>query len=363
MKRAITTSVVAGMLGTLGFAPVVSADGLYGSVRSGVYMVSPEGDGDTTWDVGAYDGHQDHESSDKLWSRIGVKASHELDGGMTAGLHLEKRLDNFRTRHQNVYLSGGFGTLTIGQQGSTYDDATNVDGAYFLGGNLNPSGRQNGIRYQTNLGGPFDFDFMIRDNNMDENSGYTKKYALVEDTNKNGKMDKGEMLSNTAQPLTAFSTVMQVDDKTMMKNDTGQGEGIDILEASGKLSIGPVTVTAGMLDGGDGGDDHAGGTIGGSFGALGWELGVSTVDANDGMDSDRFALFASYGLGDGTLYGEFESQETDMGTMPDMETEHVIMGYAHTVAPGVLVIGEYLTTDTSNKSGSDKAVLALRVDF
>ena len=118
MKRVITTSVVAGLLGALGYVPVASAEGtLYGSVRSGI-VVMDDGDADAMWDIGSYDGHMDHESSDRLFSRIGVKASHELDNGMMAGLHIEKRLDNFRTRHQNVYLQGGMGRVTLGQQGA-----------------------------------------------------------------------------------------------------------------------------------------------------------------------------------------------------------------------------------------------------
>ena len=96
-------------------------------------MINPDDGGDTTWDVGSVDAG-DLGSGDKLWSRIGVKASHELDGGMTAGVHVEKRLDNFRTRIQKVSLSGEFGTLALGQQWTTYYNATTIDGMSYLGG-------------------------------------------------------------------------------------------------------------------------------------------------------------------------------------------------------------------------------------
>ena len=75
---------------------------LYGSVRSGVYMIDPQMAGaDTQWDIGTVDSGNANKDSgsgagDRLWSRIGVRASHALDGGMSAGLHVEKRLDGFR---------------------------------------------------------------------------------------------------------------------------------------------------------------------------------------------------------------------------------------------------------------------------
>ena len=136
MKRVITTSVVAGLLGALGYAPVASAEGtLYGSVRSGI-IVKDDGESDAMWDLGSVDGGDLGDSGDRLWSRIGVKASHELDNGMMAGLHIEKRLDQFRTRHQNVWLGGDMGRITLGQQGSPYHSAVGWDGTNFTGGNF-----------------------------------------------------------------------------------------------------------------------------------------------------------------------------------------------------------------------------------
>ena len=197
MKRVLTTSVVAGLLGTLGFAPAVSAEGtLYGSVRSGIYSVNPDGPGDATWDIGSVDAG-DIGSGDKLWSRIGVRASTELDGGMTAGLHIEKRLDNFRTRHQNVYVSGDFGTITLGQQGAPYYSAVSWDGANFFGGSSDPGSRGNGIRFDSNLGGPFSISAMVAD---DDSGG------------------------------------------------GGQGNGVDGWQVGGSLAAGPVTIGAGYMD-------------------------------------------------------------------------------------------------------------------
>ena len=233
MKRAMTTSVVAGLLGTLGFAPAVSAEGtLYGSVRSGVYMLDPQDGGSTTWDLGSVDAG-DLGSGDKLWSRIGVRASTELDGGVTAGLHLEKRLDNFRTRHQNVWVSGDFGKLTLGQQGSVYNSGVSWDNTNLFGNWNGIAGgtRLQGISYTSNLGGPFNFGLMI----SDDNSG-----------------------------------------------GGGNGQGVDAIEASGTISAAGLSIGAGYDD-----DDTRtvlGFSVGGSFGAMGWDTGYEIEDADNGMD-------------------------------------------------------------------------------
>ena len=162
MKR-MTTLLAAGLM-ALFAAPAVWAEfTLYGSVRSGVYYQDPKG-ADATWDLGSVDAG-DLDSGDKLWSRIGVRASYDLDGGMTSGLHIEKRLDNFRTRHQNVWLQGGIGRLTLGQQGVPFFSAVTWDGAYFLGGAYDPGSRARAITYATSTGGPFNATVGVSDDN------------------------------------------------------------------------------------------------------------------------------------------------------------------------------------------------------
>ena len=139
---------------------------LYGSVRSGVYILDPQEAGDTTWDVGSVDAG-DLGAGDKHWSRIGVKGSAELDGGTMAGFTVEKRLDNFRTRHQNVWLSGTFGKVTFGQQSSVYNSGVSWDNSNLFGNwnGVAGSTRLQGISYASSLGGPFNFAAMIGDDN------------------------------------------------------------------------------------------------------------------------------------------------------------------------------------------------------
>lgn len=319
MKRAMTTSVVAGLLGTLGFAPAVSADfTLYGSVRSGVYIVNPDGPGDTTWDLGTVDA-ADLDSPDKLWSRIGVRASTEIDGGLTAGAHIEKRLDSWRTRHQNVFLSGEFGRITLGQQGSPYYSGVSWDGANFFGGSSDPGSRQNGVRFDSNLGGPLGVSVMV----VDDNSG----------TDSKGK-----------------------------KN--GQGNGVDGWEVSGSLAAGPVSIGVGYKDQTD--DlERMGVTLGGSFGDMGWEIGYETSDAMGTDDNDgRYGFFVDYNLGSGAVYLSYEDQDVGDGSVDSegkarSDNDWTIVGYSHSLAPGVSVIAEHRTPD----SGDDVSAVVLVVGF
>ena len=305
MKRVITTSVVAGLLGALGYVPVASAEGtLYGSVRSGI-IVKDDGDSDAMWDIGSYDGGDFRDSGDRLWSRIGVKASHELDNGMMAGLHIEKRLDQFRTRHQNVWLGGDMGRITLGQQGSPYHSAVGWDGTNFMGGNfaLAPQGsRRSGVSFASDLGGPFDFKAMAADDNS---------------------------------------------------HGGGYGEGVDGFEVSGSLAAGGVNINVGYAD-----TDMAsfmGATVGGSLGGVGWEVGFETMnpDMSGEEDSNVAGLFVDYSLGAGAVYFYYEG-ESGAG-----DDKAWVAGYSHGLGSGVKVIGEHRDVDSSGTT----SILAVVVGF
>ena len=302
MKRAMMTSVVAGLLGTLGIAPAMAGEAtLYGSVRTGVIMENPEGDGDTTWNIGNFQGGSDASS------RVGIKASHELDGGMSVGAHIEKKLGDWGTRLQNVSLSGGFGTLTVGQQWGTFYNATTVNGCFFSGGKIdNDTGyRSNGVQFSSSLGGPFNFAAMVKDNDL---------------------------------------------------GVRGQGDGADIVEVSGTLDIAGAALSVGWQD-----EDDVRESIrlraAGSFGPLGYSIGGGTIEADKGPDQDVFGAFVSFQVSEGgKAYLEYENIDSDVDSD---DADYVHLGYAHTVASGFQIIGEFTTPD----SGTDVAHLMLKVDF
>ena len=328
MKRAMTTSVVAGLLGTLGLAPAVSAEGtLYGSVRSGIYMIDSQMAGeDTTWDIGTADAG-DLGQGDQLWSRIGVKASHELDGGMMAGLHIEKRLDNFRTRHQNVWLSGVFGKLTFGQQGSAYYSATNWDGTNLFGDwNRVAGSRVSGIKYSSNLGGPFNFEAMILDS------------------------------------MSGIRTIMKEDGT---KTKTGHSDGVNAMQFAGTLSTDMVTLSAGYMnvsedgtDEGKMGVDWYGGSAGGAMGGLDWDIGYEMGDAEDKNDAERYGFTLGYSIGSTRAYVHYEDLQYDDKMN---ESAYTLFGLSHTLAPGVVVVAEYQAPKEDEHP--NRGAVAVRVDF
>ena len=325
MKRVITTSVVAGLLGALGYVPVASAEGtLYGSVRSGI-IVKDDGDSDALWDIGSYDGGDQGGSGDRLWSRIGVKASHDLGDGMMAGLHIEKRLDRFRTRHQNVWLEGGMGRVTLGHQGSPYHSAVGWDGTNFTGGNfaMAPGGsRKSGVSFSSNLGGPFNFKALVVDDNSNMN----------------------EMDGHDHGMTVAANSEMGPD---------GFGEGVDGFEVSGSLAAGGVNINVGYAD-----NDTAsfmGATVGGSVGGIGWEVGFETMnpDMSGTEDSNLAGLFVDYSLGAGAVYFYYEGQS---GAGDDKAW---VAGYSHGLGGGVKVIGEHRDVESSGTT----SILAVVVGF
>ena len=290
MKRK-TTLLAVGLASALGFTSVaIAADAtLYGSVRSGVIYEKPDG-GDASWDLGSVDAGDlvTAANGDKLWSRIGVRASHDLGNGMTGGLHVERRLDNFRTRHQNVYLSGAFGKLTLGQQGTVYHPAVSWDGTWLFGGNASfDTSREQGVKYSSMLDGPFSFNAMITDD---------------------------------------------------ASKDNGSGEGFDKYQVSASYSADVANVSLGYLgQGGDGNPNYFGGTVGGSVTGFDWEVGYEKQ--SDGGPS-HYGAFASYA----GAYVYYEGQNQDL-------PYHFVIGYSRPLGDNTRLILEHLTKeDATNKT-------------
>ena len=133
-------------------------------------------------DGGANDGDLQHVDSNASETRFRFTGSEDLGDGTTAGVQLELGLGGkgysyaqdkpnaLRIRQQNVYLSGGFGKLTIGQVSVATDGMAHADlgGPSWLGGATNwcsytssgpacPSndgGRSEVLKYDTPALGP-----------------------------------------------------------------------------------------------------------------------------------------------------------------------------------------------------------------
>ena len=300
MKR-MTTLLAGSLAGAVGFTSVAFADTtIYGSVRSGIIHQDSDGGTKASWDLGSVDAG-DLGSGDRLWSRIGVKASHDLGNGMTGGLHIEKRLDRFRTRHQNVYLSGDFGKITLGQQGTVYQPATSWDGAWLLGGNTQLAGsRAQGIKYSSALDGPFNFNAMISDDGS---------------------------------------------------NADASGGGLDVYEVSASFSMADIATAAfGYRGQDDGKPDFYGGTVGGSITGFDWEVGYEK--SNGPNEPTNYGAFASYGGG----YVSYEDYNSEDNT----EDEHyLIFGYSRALGTNTRFVIEHRRPDADVNT----TALALIVNF
>ena len=311
MKR-ITMYLTGGLAILLAIASVPAAAefSLYGRVVSGIIHDNPEV-GDDQWDIGTVDaGNANSDAGgtgDRLFSRIGVRVSNDLGNGMSAGAHVEKRLDGWRTRMQNVWLEGAVGRITLGQQSLPYYGAVSWDGANFTGGTWDHHGigsRGSGISFNSNLGGPFNFGAMLLDT---ANSGAGTSDDAVNEYQLAASFDIGE-----------FATF-----------------GLGYVGRDDDLPY------------------EAGGTLGGSAGDLSWEIGYQTVED----DNDLYGFHVGYGVGGGNLYAQWEDYNHD--TNDDADDRIVIVGYSYVIGPGTRVIAEH----KNQKEGSDRSILALRVDF
>ena len=329
MKRNMTLLAV-GLASALGFTSVaIAADAtLYGSVRSGVVYEKPDG-GDATWDLGSVDAG-DLGSGDKLWSRIGVRASHDLGNGMTGGLHIEKRLDGFRTRHQNVYLSGAFGKVTLGQQGGVYHAARTWDGTQLFGGNADLTGpRLQGVSYSSMLGGPFSFSAMI----TDDNSMGPAMDCHVQNPSRCKHEKDGSLKRDDMGNLVPIDV-------------GGKGNGFDSYEMAVTYSADVATVALGYA--GDQGASEVnvfGGTVGGSVTGFDWKVGYEKQ--SDGGPS-HYGAFVSYA----GAYAYYEGQNQNL-------PYHFVIGYSRPLGTNTRIILEHL----SSEDALNKTALALRVDF
>ena len=285
---------------------------LYGSVRSGIYMQMPQNSTNDQWDVGTID--------NRFGSQIGVRSSTELGGGMTAGLNLERFLGDFSVRHQNVWLSSAFGTVTLGQQNSSYNSNTSWDNTNLFGAatGLVASRVSGAISYQSNPGGPFSFS------------------ALVSDSDSNA----------AASP-------------------TGSGP-MDQIEVGGTLSAGSVSFGAGYqkIDiNAANTSDLIGGTVSGSLGGVGWAVGFESQSFGTGTaapDVDRFGFNVDYTTEAGRAYVYYEDAQADLGSGVSADADAMVFGYQHTIGPGVIVITEYQLPSSPNP---DQLGVVVRVDF
>ena len=332
MKRKCTIAAFALTFGAIGVVPVAVAEAdvsLYGSLRYGVSMTDEndsrvsDREEDAMWDLGS-----------NRSSRWGIKGSMPAGEGLTAGFKMERAIgsvgspSSMTARHHHVYLSGGFGTFTFGQQDAPYYGATTWDGSQTLGGVTDFLFRSSGVSYASALGGPFNFKVLF------------------------GSGKGGEEKSE---------------------------DGVNHIEASANFAAGPINMSLGYYDDSDEtvegvkvhGMQRVGGTVGGNIGAINWKVGYDNGDHGSSGDDDRYGIHLGYAISDGgNIYTQYSAGEIS----DDVSKENLsslLVGYSHVVAPGVVVYGEFSNTDYDEKAGgvelrdvaTNKAVVAMKVTF
>ena len=325
MKRVITTSVVAGLLGTLGYAPVASAEGtVYGSLRYGV--TATDDSVDTNWSIGSNHG-----------SRFGIKGTADAGGGLTAGFQIERALnDGLTARHHNVSLSGGFGTAAFGQQSSPYYGAVTWDGSAQLGGATDFGLRRPGVSFTSASGGPFTVSVLAGADGGD----------IADHFEATGSLSAGPVNLNVG-------FMQQADDGERVGGSVGGAmAGIDwevgyetatdvtCTEAeAASISMGHDAITS----------DH-----------------VSTAATPAVIcDEDRYGFHVGYthgdGPGGGTAYVQFGNRDSDVAAN---DLDYWVFGYSYYVSTAVTVQAAHRTQEVGNPGVDDStSVLVLKVDF
>ncbi|MDD9814590.1 MAG: porin [Gammaproteobacteria bacterium] len=354
---------------------------IYGRVVAGAVRTDTGRSNESAvWDLGAtgIDGSQDR------GSRVGFKADRDL-GGLTVGFKLERGFDQtiyqtcagvstdsngnvdhttagshvasgkcpsgsrgttrthrngFNARHQYVYLSGDFGTVTIGNQSNPYLMGANWAQEWYFGGNTVGSFREEGIGYAWS-NDAFNLNVLLTGNNGDSSS-----------------TDR-----TTAAGRVADETI----DRT-------------IIGAS--YDFGVVKVGFGYnKDNTENDYDWTSIGVSGSVDRFGYYVGYqtksdsrqsgATADTGNtprpgGMQSDvgnqdqsGWGTFLSYDISDADkVYLEYETQEDDWGTKP--ETTYTVVGYSRSLGGSARFIAEYGKTDYDG-SAADPTNLALTV--
>ena len=334
-------------------------------------------------------------------SRIGFRGSEDLGNGAEAGAHWEVNVggagETEGGRHANVWYSGAFGKITIGQQGNPYRNAANWDQSFWIGGNNrygDGGSRLQGVRYDGSAGA-FNWSVMGTAQNDDSNAAAASTVHVFAE---------GDSATGVGDADYATSTIEYAE----VESETG----IDSWIATGHYDMGVATINLGYRT--DNNEAQAVGqafdnfviSANGSLDALTWYvafesntdntnvrktddlIGEATagtaihaddVTANDNVtaiadamstahDTNTIGLFLGYNLSDvSTLYFEWEDSASDgLDYAGDnLDKTSTLLGFSRRMGPSTQFIAEYVSIDNGSEFDADTSLLQayLRVDF
>ena len=317
------------------------------------------------------------------FDRVGIKGSEDFGNGMSAGFRFERGTDRsgeLGVRHENVWIKGGWGQLTLGQQDNPFRSVANWDQSYFLGGYGHQSdggSRPNGIRYDGGSG-PFSFSVMGTARAEDEGqAGYTTRVNA----------ENGDFIDRLNHIELTHPEVERVD-------------GIDSLIVAAHYKIGSAaTINLGLrsnnVESNVLGDQYSNTSISanGSAGSFTWYVGYAinadnykepTVDytPQDGaadangtagadyvstryvaQDSTTLGLFVQFNA----IYLEYESVTNDGAdeALGDLGLTNLVLGYSHSIGPNASFNVEYGSVDQKSELSGDSStiVAVVKVGF
>ena len=345
-------------------------------------------------------------------SRIGIKGSEDLGNGAEAGLRWETAVgadgslenddaDKTLGRLANVWYSGAFGKITIGQQNNPYRNAANWDQSWWYGGNNrygDGGSRLQGVRYDGEAGA-FNFSVMATAENKN-----TDKAGGAYVVSGHSAVAAGTAL-NIAVAEGKFS-------RTYTTKEVESETSLDSIIATGHYDMGVATINLGYrtnnVESNELGSSYDNFVISanGVLDALDWyiafesntdnfsgatkgDLGGAYVDANAitdnekaavgeidafgdeyfaGQDVSTIGLFLGYNISDvSKVYFEWEDSANDGidRAGDNLDKTATLLGFSRSFGPNTSFIAEYVAVDNGSEYQADTSTLVgqLKVDF
>ena len=290
MKKQLIAVGLAGLLTipAVSFGAEMAGPSLYGSFRTGIIF----GDGDS--------------NVSDIVSRWGIKGSHEVSEGLTASYKYEAKMNTTNAqssgeagRLSNISLSGGFGTVSLGQiwSASAIHYGFAVDPSYYNGVFGGASYRQgNSVSYSSSAG---DVTFQI--------------------------------------------------DKV-----TGDWEKVEL---GASASFGPVGVGLGYWASDVDDSNFTGVALTTGAAGVSLTLGLGSSDDDAGVSSDTSVLYVGGSLGDSGFSYALQVANSDAD---DNAGDQNLIIVTNSLGSGASLIFEYLDKGNDDDNSS---LIALKVDF
>ena len=314
MNKSIIALAVAGALAASAAAQAETT--LYGSARIGVTYTQPDGPGTdkSNWDVA-------NEAS-----RIGVKGSEDLGGGLKAiyqyefGVAIDGNGGPLTTRLSSVGLTGGFGTVVLGRVWSA---------PYLYVGSLTD------VFNSSSSGGS-------------GSVGWDRLNANSTGTGALGAADRiPDVVAYITPNFSGFSGAAAIVMNGNGQNAVGNREDIDAYDIAGGYTLGGLTLGASYRD--FRALDYTQWTAGAAykfpFGLrLAGTYSARDQDGNDAADPSVWDVVAEYNFGANTLRAGYSAYDHDISGVDD--TDNWRVGYQYDLSKRTRLWVEY--NDESN---------------